>query len=52
MEEQEEIKARPGPLRPLALNLLRLEKTDKTGAKNRRLRAEWNSDYLIKVITS
>ena len=39
-------------LRHLALNLLRQEKTDKSGVKNRCLRAGWDNDYLIKVITS
>ncbi len=36
----------------LALNLLRQEKTDKNGVKNRRLRAGGDNDYLIKVVTS
>ncbi len=37
-------------LRHLALNLLRQETTDKNGVKARRLRAGWDSDYLLKII--
>jgi len=37
-------------LRHLALNLLQQEKTDSAGFKNRRLRAGWDNDFLIKVI--
>ena len=37
-------------LRHLALNLLRREKSAKTGVKNRRLRAGWNLAYLERVL--
>lgn len=37
-------------LRRLALNLLRQETSDRHGLKARRLRAAWNSDYLLKVL--
>lgn len=39
-------------LRHLALNLLRQEKTDKTGFKNWRLGAGWENDFLLQVILS
>lgn len=39
-------------LRRLALNLLRQESSDKHGLKARRLRAAWNSDYLLRVLCS
>ena len=37
-------------LRRLALNLLRQDNTSKAGLKARRLRAGWNSDYLLKIL--
>jgi len=38
-------------LRHIALNLLRQEKTAKCGIKNRRLKAAWNNDYLLKILS-
>ena len=37
-------------IRQISLNLLNLEKTSKTGAKNKRLRAGWDDDYLTKML--
>ena len=36
-------------IRQIALNLFNQEKTVKTGIKNKRKRAEWNNNYLLKV---
>ena len=39
-------------LRRLALNLLRQETTATCGTKNKRLKAAWDEDYLLKVLGS
>ncbi len=38
-------------LRRISLNLLTKEKTEKTGIETKRLRAGWDDNYLIKVIS-
>lgn len=37
-------------LRHIALNLLKQEKTNRLGVKNKRLRAAWDNDYLLRVL--
>lgn len=39
-------------MRHLALNLLRKETTSKGGVKAKRLRAGWDEDYLIKLLST
>ena len=41
-----------GTLRHMATNLLKQEKSLKTGLQTKRLKAAWDHDYLIKVLTS
>lgn len=38
-------------VRHTALNLVKNEKTAKVGVKNKRLKAGWDEDYLLKIIT-
>lgn len=39
-------------LRHIAVNKLKNEKTSKRGIKNKRKRAGWDNDYLIKVLAA
>ena len=38
-------------IRHIALNLVKSEKTVKVGVKNKRLKAGWDEDYLLKIVT-
>jgi hypothetical protein len=37
-------------IRHIALNLVKSEKTAKVEVKNKRLKAGWDEDYLLKVM--
>lgn len=54
-EDDHQLRRGHGPanfsmLRHIAVNLLKQEKTAKCGIKNKRLKAGWNNDYLLKVL--
>lgn len=54
-EDQHQLRRGHGPanfaiLRHIAVNLLKQEATAKCGIKNKRLRAGWDNDYLLKVL--
>ena len=56
-EDDSRVRVGHGPenlvvLRPIALNLLQREKTAKRGIHGKRLKAAWDTDYLLKVLTS
>jgi len=55
-EDESRVRKGHGPenlatIRHTALNLLRQETTSKGGVKARRLRAGWDEDYLLKVLS-
>ena len=55
-EDESRVRKGNGPenlatIRHAALNLLRQETTSKGGVKARRLRAGWDEDYLLKVLS-
>jgi len=39
-------------LRHIAMNLLRMETSVKSGMRTKIMRAGWNDDYLVKVLAS
>lgn len=39
-------------IRHIALNLLKAEKSAKVGIKNKRLKAAWDNNYLMKVLAA
>jgi predicted transposase YbfD/YdcC len=37
-------------IRPIALNLIKAEKASKVGIKIKRLKAGWDTDYLLRIL--
>jgi len=55
-EDESRVRKDHGPenlavLRHIALNLLKQEQTAQTGIKTKRLKAAWDEDYLLKVLS-
>ena len=55
-EDESRVRKEHGPenltvLRQIALNLLKQDKTTKLGTQNKRLKAAWDQDYLLALLT-
>ncbi len=55
-EDESRVRKEHGPenfavLRHIALNVLKQDKTTKLGTPNKRLKAAWDQDYLLALLT-